>query len=158
MSDKMKIVERKISELKPLPYNPRIMTIKQYEDLKVSLKKFGCVDPIIVNKHQDGMDNIVGGHQRVKVWAELGHETIPTVEVYLDPEQEREICLRLNRNVGSWDWDMLSNEFDDTQLLNWGFVPEDFGVQEETQSERNQKEDKEDQTVCPCCKRPMGED
>jgi hypothetical protein len=45
----MKIIERKISELKPAEYNPRQLTDKQYKDIKESLERFGFVDPVIVN-------------------------------------------------------------------------------------------------------------
>ena len=41
----MKITLIKIDNLKPAEYNPRQITNKQYEDLKASMEKFGCVDP-----------------------------------------------------------------------------------------------------------------
>ena len=48
----MKIHKVKIAELNPAEYNPRRMTNKQYEDLKNSLEKFGCVDPINNKRRQ----------------------------------------------------------------------------------------------------------
>ena len=45
----MKIVKKKLSDLKPAEYNPRRMTEKQKQDIRNSLTEFGLVDPIIVN-------------------------------------------------------------------------------------------------------------
>ena len=36
--------------------------------------------------------------------------------------------MRLNRNLGSWDWDALANEFDMENLEEWGFTDNDFDV------------------------------
>jgi ParB-like chromosome segregation protein Spo0J len=45
----MKIVMKRIYDLKPAEYNPRILTKKQKSDLEKSIKRFGVVDPAIVN-------------------------------------------------------------------------------------------------------------
>ena len=63
----MKIVTRNINDLKFADYNPRQLKQKQYEDLKNSITTFGLVDPIIVNKHPEREDIIIGGHQRVRI-------------------------------------------------------------------------------------------
>jgi len=63
----METVDYKITELLEAEYNPRQLTEKQYDDLTASIKKFGFVDPIIVNKHPDRDNVVVGGHQRLKV-------------------------------------------------------------------------------------------
>ena len=123
-----KIISRKISDLKPLEYNPRQLTVHEYAGLKASLEHFGMIDPVIVNKHPERLDNIVGGHARVRIWKDIGNSTVPTVEVYLDEAEEREACIRLNRNVGSWDFDALANEFDVEALVAWGFEPFDLGM------------------------------
>ena len=117
----MKITKVKISELKQAEYNPRRMTNKQYEDLKSSLEKFVCVDPIIING-----DVIVGGHQRVRIIRELGAELVPAVRVNLSKEDEKELNIRLNKNTAEWDMDMLCN-FDIDNLLEWGFKHIELG-------------------------------
>ncbi len=122
----LSIVERKIADLKPTEYNPRQLSEKEYADIKASLERFGVVDPVIVNKHPDRLDKIVGGHQRCRVWADLGNQTIPTVEVSLTMEQERELLVRLNKNTGSWDYDVLSSYFELDELREWGFEEIDF--------------------------------
>lgn len=120
----MKVVKRKISELIPADYNPRKLSPKQENDLKNSLQEFGLVDPIIINVNVDRKNVIIGGHQRLKVWQKLGNKEIDCVEVDLSLEKERELNVRLNKNTGEFDFDILLSEFEFDDLVDWGF--EDF--------------------------------
>ena len=124
----MEIFNIKISELIPADYNPRKLTEKQGADIRQSLKSFGFVDPIIVNQHPDRANIIVGGHMRVKVWALMGEDTVPVVYVNLDEARERELNVRLNKNAGDWDWEILANQFDVDNLKAWGFENAEFGM------------------------------
>ena len=119
----MKIEKIKISELNPAEYNPRKMTNKQYEDLKESLEKFGLVDPIIINSD----NTVVGGHQRLRIMRELGAALIPTVRVNLSKEDEKELNIRLNKNSGEFDLDILANNFEVDELKDWGFKDIELG-------------------------------
>lgn len=116
----MEIINVKISELKPAEYNPRAMTEKEAADLTESIKRFGMVDPIVVNRHVGRENIVIGGHQRLKIGGQLGFGAVPVVYVDLPLEKERELNLRLNKNLGHWDWDMLAN-FDEKMLLDIGF-------------------------------------
>ena len=107
----IKIIERKISELKPAEYNPRELTKKQYEDLKASLSEFGMVNPLLVNMHADRKNVLIGGHQRARVWAEMGNDTIPCVEVSMELDKEKEVNVRLNKNQGHLLGFQLRNKF-----------------------------------------------
>ena len=119
----MKIELIKIDKLKPARYNPRQIRTKQYKDLKESITKFGLVDPIIVNKDM----TVIGGHQRLKICKELTFIDVDCVILDLSKEQERELNIRLNKNTGDFDMDILANEFDVTELKDWGFLDTDFG-------------------------------
>jgi ParB-like chromosome segregation protein Spo0J len=122
----MKITLTQINSLKPAQYNPRQISNKQYEDLKASMEKFGCVDPIIININPERSNVVVGGHQRLRILRELGAEKVPTVSVNLSEEDERELNVRLNKNTGQWDMDLLSN-FDIVDLKEWGFKDIELG-------------------------------
>ena len=113
----MKIESKLIKDLKPATYNPRQISTKQFKDLKESIKKFGLVDPIIVNKN----NTVIGGHQRLKICKELKHIEIDCVVLDLSKEEERELNIRLNKNQGQFDMDILANEFDIDKLVDWGF-------------------------------------
>jgi DNA modification methylase len=122
----MEIQKVKINNLKPAKYNPRTLTKKQYSDLKASLSKFGLVDPVIVNSHPKRKNIVIGGHQRLKVWEELGNLEIDCVYVKLSEKEEMELNVRLNKNTGEWDWEILAKEWDQDELLDWGFDDSDF--------------------------------
>jgi ParB-like chromosome segregation protein Spo0J len=113
----MIIEKKKISDLKPAPYNPRKSNEKQEKHLKTSLEKFGVVEPIIFNK-QTGF--IVGGHFRVRELKKLGYKEVDCVIVDLSQEDEKELNIRLNANTGEWDWEMIANEWEPVQLEEWG--------------------------------------
>ena len=123
----MKITLVNINSLNPAEYNPRQISNKQYEDLKASMEKFGCVDPIIININPERLNVVVGGHQRLRILRELGAEKVPTVSVNLSEEDERELNVRLNKSGGEWDMEILANEFDIVDLKDWGFKDTDFG-------------------------------
>jgi len=116
---KWKTTKKKTKDLIPADYNPRSLTEKERKDLEKSIKKFGAVEPVVINK--DG--TIIGGHQRVKIYADLGIDEIDVVvpEKQLTKKQEKELNLRLNRNTGHWDYDVLFNEFEVGELLEVGF-------------------------------------
>jgi|TARA_R110002072_G_scaffold265868_1_gene424766 ParB-like chromosome segregation protein Spo0J len=120
----MKIEQIKASKLKPATYNPRQISTKQYKDLSKSIATFGLVDPIIVNKDY----TVIGGHQRLKVLNDMQTDTIPCVVLDLSKEKERELNVRLNKNTGDFDIDILANEFDIDELVDWGFKHIDLDV------------------------------
>ena len=116
-----KIIQRDIDSLIFAEYNPRQLTKDQHQHLKDSIQRFGLVDPILVNKHKDRKDIIIGGHQRVRVAKDLDIQEVPCIELSLTYEKERELNIRLNKNSGSWDYDVLANMFEMEELQDWGF-------------------------------------
>ena len=121
----MIIETKKLSDLKPAPYNPRKSTEKQEAQLKNSLEKFGVVQPIIFNK-QTGY--IVGGHFRVRELKKLGYKEVECVIVDLSEDDERELNIRLNANTGEWNWEELANEWDAEKLEEWGLDLPGFDI------------------------------
>jgi hypothetical protein len=118
------IIEKiKVTQLKPAPYNARQSNKGQERQLKASLEKFGTVEPIIFNK-QTGF--IVGGHFRLRELIKLGYKEVDCVIVNLSEDDEKELNIRLNANVGGWDYDRLANEWDANQLIDWGLNIPDF--------------------------------
>lgn len=97
-----------LSELTPADYNPR-KDLKpgdaEYDKLKRSLAEFGYVEPVIWNKTTG---HIVGGHQRLKVLADLGFEQVDCVVVELDETREKALNIALNKISGEWDESKLA--------------------------------------------------
>lgn len=136
----MKTKDRKISELRPADYNPRELTKKQYNDLKTSLEEFGIVEPVLININKDRENIVIGGHQRLKIWEELGNKTIPCIELDLILKKEKELNVRLNKNGGQWDWDLLANNFDNGDLIDWGFDPNEIAIDVDDEDEKEEPE------------------
>ena len=115
-----------INSLISAEYNPRQLKKEQYQNIKESLQRFGFVDPVIINKNKDRKNIIIGGHQRVKVAKDLEYTEVPCLELDLSLDKEKELNIRLNKNVGEWDYDILANLFDFNELMDWGFTDEDL--------------------------------
>jgi len=124
----MKIEKIKIEKLNPAEYNPR-KDLKpgdpEYEKLKNSILTFGYVEPVLWNKRTG---NIIGGHQRYKVLAELGEKEIDCVVVDMDSENEKALNIALNKVSGDWDKDKLMLLIEDLQGVDFdvsltGFDP-----------------------------------
>jgi len=117
----IQIVEVPINELRVSEYNPRKHSKEQADQLKESIKRFGLVDPVICNSAPERKNILIGGHFRCKMAEELGIKTVPVVYVQIsDIEKEKELNIRLNKNTGEFDLDLLA-EFDESFLKDIGF-------------------------------------
>lgn len=127
--ENIKIEYVPVEELHFAEYNPRRATAQQTDQLEANIRKFGFVDPILVNSNPDRKNIIIGGHFRVRVAKKIGIETIPVVYINIPTiEEEKELNIRLNKNTGEWDWDMLSSHFDNKELIDWGFNESELGI------------------------------
>lgn len=127
MNKNVAIVYVPVGELKGAEYNSRKHDAEQAEQLKKSISRFGMVDPVIANVAQERKNIVVGGHFRLDVAKEMGMETVPVVYVNIpDLDKEKELNLRLNKNTGEFDLDLLAELFDESFLSNVGFSTEDL--------------------------------
>lgn len=122
----LKIVEVSVSKLKPSEYNPRKWNQSQIDGLKESIQRFGLVDPIICNSASGREEVVIGGHFRLKVAKDLGLKEVPVVYLNIpDLEKEKELNIRLNKNLGEFDFDLLKT-FDEAFLAGVGFSTEEL--------------------------------
>ena len=146
---------RKLSDLKPHPKNPRILTNQAHKDLSKSLDYFGLVDRPVIN-----LDNtILAGHQRVAILIETGEQSreipvlVPSREL-TQVEADR-FLLCSNRIHGKFDDDMLANNWEmDFLIDDCGFSELDFlGLEdeEETCTDQGDENKDKDPTICPKC-------
>lgn len=117
----------KITQLKEFDKNPRQLTEKGLSDLRKSIERFGIAEPLVV----DTDFTICGGHGRLKILQELN---IKEVDCYLPDKkltakQFKELNIRLNKNqAGQFDFDILANEYEFEDLLEWGFEEKELGT------------------------------
>lgn len=127
----MEIKKVSIVDIKPAPYNPRILLKpgdEEYESLKKSIETFGFCAPLVWNEKSG---NLVSGHQRLNVLIDLGAKEVEVSVVNLSHEKECALNLAMNRIGSRWDDEKLDvlikelNEYSDLDLGVTGFtVPE----------------------------------
>ena len=103
-----------IDKLVPYSRNARTHSKEQILQIRASLREFGFVNPVIVDKDL----NIIAGHGRIMAAKEEGMTEVPCVFVeHLKEAQKRAYILADNRlalNAG-WDEEMLSVELSELQ-------------------------------------------
>ena len=90
-----------LERLQGATYNPRTISEPARKGLEQSLRSFGLVQPVVVNR-LTGV--IVGGHQRIDALRALGASHCTVVEVDLSDTEEKALNLVLNSPevTGSW--------------------------------------------------------
>ena len=103
-----------IDRLVPYARNARTHSKEQILQLRASLREFGFVNPVIVDKDL----NVIAGHGRIIAAKEEGISEVPCVFAeHLTDAQKRAYIIADNRlalNAG-WDAEMLSVEISDLQ-------------------------------------------
>lgn len=142
-----------IKTLKEHSKNPRQIHKDQLERLSCLMEKFGLIDKPIINADY----TIIGGHQRVRI---LKKKKVKFVECWIAEEQLSdedvdELCIGLNLHQGKFDFDILANQWDVLDLLNYGFTEDQLlGIckdSDEVSSEEKQQGKKKLQKSCPNC-------
>ena len=131
----MKIVKVKISEIKLNESNPRFIKDDKFKKLVKSIKDLPQmldIRPIVVNK--DMM--VLGGNMRLKACVEAGLVEVPIIIAdNLTKEQEKEFLIKDNVSGGEWDWDMIANEWNEVELIEWGLDIPNFENQLEAEED-----------------------
>jgi hypothetical protein len=116
----MIITTTKLTDIKSNPNNPRIIKDDKFKKLVASIKEFPqmlSLRPIVVN---DDMI-VLGGNMRLKACKEAGLKEVPLIKASdLNEEQQKQFIIKDNVGYGEWDWDMLANEWDAEELVEWG--------------------------------------
>jgi hypothetical protein len=131
--------------------NPRQITEKQFNDLKKWLLKLGDLSGIV---HDLNSDEIIGGNQRSMVF-DVNKCEIEFTQKLETPDEQGTVALGFiiwegkkysyrqvrwdekkceqanivaNKSGGSFDFDILANQFEFDELIEWGFKPYELGM------------------------------
>ena len=122
----IKIEYVSVDLLKAAEYNPRKWDKEAEDQLKASIQKYGIVDPLLVNSAESRKNIVIGGHFRIACIKSLNIKEVPVVYINIpDIEREKELNIRLNKNTGSFDWNLLAT-FDESFLSQVGFSSEEI--------------------------------
>ena len=149
----------KTSELKPNKANPRTIKDDKFRKLVESIQDFPkmmALRPIVI----DADGTILGGNMRYRALVELGYKEIPDGWVKrasdLTDEEKRRFIIEDNVPFGQWDWDALGNDWDESELEDWGldvWQPLDEDTEDETPSEVTEDDFDEDGKIEVRCKK-----
>jgi hypothetical protein len=113
----------KLSDLKLNEDNPRYIKDTRFDQLVKSLTEFPkmlSLRPIVID--EDG--TVLAGNMRLRALTKIGYEEVPEEWVRkaadLTPEEQDRFVIMDNENFGSWDWDVLNNEWNVDALMDWG--------------------------------------
>lgn len=147
----MKIINKKIEELKPYENNPRFND-DAVEYVAKSIKEFGFKVPMVIDKN----NVIVTGHTRYKAALELGLDEVPCI-VADDLTEEQIKAFRLADNKvsekSSWNFDLLDEELADLSLdmVDFGFLEDlsNLGLNESIDTETDEDYDEYSTKITP---------
>ncbi len=103
-----------LSKLVPYVNNARTHSPEQVMKLRSSLREFGFVNPVIIDRDF----NVIAGHGRISAAKEEGIAEVPCVFVdYLTPAQKKAYILADNRMAmdAGWDEELLRIEIESLQ-------------------------------------------
>ena len=112
-------------QLKGLPKNPRFVRDYRFEATKRSIEESPEMlelRELIVYPYADGRYIVVCGNLRLRACKELGHKEVPckVLKAETTPEKLREYATKDNVNFGENDLDIMQNEWNISELQNWG--------------------------------------
>lgn len=111
----------RIDELKPYENNAKIHGPDQIEQLRRSLREFGFVSPVLIDKNK----NLIAGHGRVEAARAEGMTEVPYVLVSdLTEAQRRAYIIADNRLAETGEWDAARLKFEMQELQSFGFDAE----------------------------------
>lgn len=141
----------KISEPKPNEQNPRYINKANFKKLVSSLKEFPKmleVRPLVVDENMI----VLGGNMRLKALTEAGFKEVLVHQItdWTDDEKNQFI-IKDNANFGSWDWEILANEWNMQKIVDWGVdLPKEMFADDDDPVKENMQ-DEIPQEICPTC-------
>ncbi|MBQ7574358.1 MAG: site-specific DNA-methyltransferase [Clostridia bacterium] len=132
-----------VEKLVPYANNARTHSPEQITKLRSSLREFGFVNPVIIDKDF----NVIAGHGRITAAKEEGIKEVPCVFVdYLTEAQKKAYILADNRMAldAGWDDELLRIELEELQGLDFDLALTGFDDKELASLFNTDVETKED--------------
>ncbi len=122
----------KLSDIRPNPDNPRTIKDARFKKLCNSIRDFPkmmALRPIVIDGANGNL--ILGGNMRYNALKALKFTEIPDEWVKdaseLTEDEKRRFIIEDNLPFGDWNYDVLANEFDTSDLVEWGFGEKELG-------------------------------
>ena len=115
-----------VEQLKPDPANPRKHSDRQIRALVKSIKAFGFIVPVAIDKE----NHVVAGHARLDAAKTIGMTEVPVLCLeHLSPPQIKAFMIADNRlsELATWDSKLLGEQLQSLTLLDLDFDLEATG-------------------------------
>ena len=109
----------KVNEIREDPSNPRTISKDKFKKLVQSIRDFPEMlqaRPIVV----DPSYTILGGNMRYRACIEAGLQEVPVYVATWEESKNPRFIIQDNASYGEWDYDALANDWDATDLNEWG--------------------------------------
>lgn len=118
-------IEVNEGQLEGLPSNPRSITREKMELLKTNITDYPemlSLRSLLIYPIDNSKYILIGGNMRYRALKELGYTEAPCIIIPKETsiEQLKAYTIIDNNGFGKWSWDMLANEWDELQLVEWG--------------------------------------
>jgi ParB-like chromosome segregation protein Spo0J len=125
----MKEKKVQITQLKQNERNPRYIKDDKYQKLVNSLRTFP--EMLEVRKIVCNSDLVVlGGNMRLLAAKDAGITDLTVNIVDWPEEKQNEFIIKDNLAFGEWDWDILANQWEVSDLNDWGLDIPNFVVED----------------------------
>lgn len=120
----MKIIESKLSVLKPYEHNNKVHDEDQINLIANSIKEFWFTQPIVIDEE----NNILAWHWRYYASHKLWLEKVPcNILEWLTEQQKRKYRI-LDNKLNESDWDLANVKFELSELKDFNFWELEFTV------------------------------
>ena len=137
-----------IAEIKETLNNPRLIKDNKFKLLVKSIKQSPWMlnlRPIVVDETM----TILGGNMRLRACKAVGMFQVPVyIATGLTQAEKKEFIIKDNVGFGEWDWDIIANEWDLQELIEWGV---DLPVYDLPLDDEDLKDKNNDKEVCELC-------
>lgn len=131
----MNIEKVDIKSLVMNPNNPRIIKDDKFKKLVKSINEFPEmleVRPIVVDEDMV----VLGGNMRLKACISAGLKEVHIIKFNdLSEDKKKEFIVKDNVGYGEWDFDLLLEDWNIDNLIEWG-----LDIPESNEDEKNKKE------------------
>ena len=123
MPNEKKVVELNINDVLPNRFQPRIkFDENSINELALSIKKYGVIQPIVVRKIGDKYE-IIAGERRYKASVLAGKQTIPAIISEMTDKDSVEIALI--ENVQREDLTPIEKAISYKKILDMGYISQE---------------------------------
>jgi DNA modification methylase len=126
------LIDNNTGQLDNVPQNPRDLTNDGFELAKKSIIEFPEMLQVrtLVVVPKDDRYVTIGGNQRLRAMRDLEYTEAPCMVVDWNSDQIQRFIIADNLEYGVWNYDMLANDWDAEQLIEWGLDLQDYEEQE----------------------------